>query len=115
MPSTVVQMDVATQTLVTEKLISKCKPSAIVVDNVAALLDADLIFNDVFTPSATSGVPAPVLTTRPRLRINVALGTCVSTMEELLKDIEFLGLVQVVVNAGVALPNCFVTFIYSLN
>jgi hypothetical protein len=108
-------MDVATRTLVTEKLISKCKPSAIFIDNVNALADADLIFNDVFTPSVTSLVPAPVPPQLiPRLHINVAMGECISTMEDFLKDIEFLGLVQVV-NAGGTLPNCFVSFIYSLN
>lgn len=117
MPSIVVQMDVATRTLVTEKLISKCKPSAIFIDNVIALADADLIFNDVFTPSITSGNPAPGMGQQiiPRLHINVAMGECISTMEDFLKDIGFLGLVQVVVNANVPLANCFVSFIYSLN
>ena len=117
MPSNVVDMGVVggTQTLVTERLISKCKPSAIFIDNVGAAANASLVFNDVFTPSVTSAVPVPVLTTVPRLRINVAFGTCVSSMEDMLKDTEFIGLVQVVVNGGVALANCFVTFVYSLN
>ncbi len=113
MPSVVVQMNVATRTLVTEKLTSKCKPKAIFVDNVLPVADADLIFNDVFTPSVTNGVPGPVLTTVPRLQINVGAGISQST-EDLLKNIEFLGLVQVVVNGNVALANCFVSFIYEL-
>ena len=109
--SIVVQMNIATRTLVTEKLISKMKPSMILVDNVVPAADASLVFNDVFTPSITNAVPAPVLQTIPRLQINVASGTCVSVQDKL-KDVEFLGLVQVVVNLGVALANCFVTFGY---
>ncbi len=108
--SIVVDMGVATRTLVTEKLNAKVKPSCVFIDNVAGGADADLIFNDVFTPSVTNGVPAPVLTTRPRLHINVAAGECIST-EDKLKDIEFLGTIQVV--RGVLDANCFVTFAYN--
>ncbi len=114
MPSVVFQTNVGTQTIVAEKLTAKIKPKAIFVDNVAGAADADLVFNDVFTPSVTNAVPIPVLTTTPRLHINVAAGTSVSTEEPQLKDIDFIGLVQMVVNAGAALANCFVTFIYSL-
>lgn len=115
MPSTVVEMNVATRTVVTEKLVSKVKPSAIFVDNVNGLADADLVFNDVFTPSITNGVPGPLPMTVPRLHINVAAGTSPSTQDFLKPDLEFLGTVQVVVNGGVPVANCFVTFIFSLN
>lgn len=111
MPSVVVQMNVATRTLAQEKLNAKSKPTLGLVDNVLGAADADLVFNDVFTPSVTNGVAGPVLTTVPRLQVNVAAGTCVSIMDKL-KDCEFLGLVQVVVNLGVAVANCFVTFGY---
>ncbi|MDD5510524.1 MAG: hypothetical protein PHI12_06935 [Dehalococcoidales bacterium] len=113
MPSTVVQMNVATRTLVTEKLISKCIPSAIFVDNVHGASDADLVFNDVFTPSVTNNVVFPTPQTIPRLHINVAAGECISTMDFIKPDLEFLGNVQVVVNGGVALPLCYVSFIYN--
>jgi hypothetical protein len=93
-------MGVATRTLVTEKRNAKVKPSVIAVNAVAAAIDADLTFNDVFTPAVTNAVPIPVLTTVPRLNINVGMGTSVTT-EDLLKDIEFLGTIQVVSNGGV--------------
>jgi len=116
MPSVVTEMSVAggTRTLVAEKLISKVKPSVIFTDNELGAADAYLVFNDVFTPSVTNAVPVPVLQTIPRLHINVAKGDCHST-EDFIKDIEFLGLVQVMVNSNVALPNCFVTMVFSQN
>jgi hypothetical protein len=112
MPSFETSMAVATVTLVTEKLNAKVKPSAIFVDNVNAGADASLLFQDVFTPSVTNLVPVPVLTTVTRLAINVAAGQMSSTMEDLLKDIDFIGTVQVV--RSVLDANCLVTFIYKL-
>lgn len=112
MPSIVQEMNIATRTLVTERLDSKSKPTLVLVDNVNGAADADLIFNDTFTPSVTNGVPAPVPPQIiPRLHINVAAGECVS-VEDTLKDVHFLGTVQVVVNAGAAVALCFVTYAY---
>jgi hypothetical protein len=110
MPSTVVDMTAATRTLATEKRNAKIKPSSIVVNNVTPVTDADLTFNDVFTPAVTNGVAVPVLTTIPRLHINIGAGICQS-VEDKLDDIEFLGLVQVVRIGADA--NCFVTFAYN--
>jgi hypothetical protein len=111
MPSVAVTMGVATQTLVTEKLNAKIKPSAIFIDNALAGADASLIFNDVFTPSITNLVPGPVLTTVPRLYLNVVAGSCVS-LEDAIKNCEFLGNVQII--RSVADAGCRVSFIYDL-
>lgn len=110
MPSIVVDMTASPRTLATEKRNAKIKPSEVIVDNVLAANDAVLTFNDVFTPAITNLVATPVSpTTVPRLRVNVAMGTCVS-VEDKLKDVKFLGLVQVV--RAPADANCFITFAY---
>lgn len=110
MASIVVNMGVTPRTLVTEKRNAKVKPSMIAVNAVAAAINADLTFNDVFTPAVTNGAPVPVLTTVPRLNINVVMGSSITT-KDLLKDIEFLGTVQVVSNGGVD-AGILVTFAY---
>lgn len=112
MPSTVVQMTAGTMTIVAEKLNAKIKPTAIFVDNVNGAAIADLVFNDAFLPSATNGNPTPTpIAPIPRLQINVNVGDCHST-EDFIKNIEFIGLVQVVVNGNVADAGCYITFIY---
>jgi hypothetical protein len=111
MPSFESSFAVATVTLATEKRDSKIKPSLILIDNGSSAADAVLTFNDIFTPSATVGAPIPVLTTVPRLHITVPAGEC-DSLEDELKDMEFLGLVQVIRGAVDALS--FVTFAYDL-
>lgn len=111
MPSKAVTMGVGTQTLVTEKLNAKIKPSMISVDNVKGGQDAVLTFNDVFTTSQSNG-SAPAAQVIPRLYLNIAAGTNPTT-EDILKDIDFLGNVQVVIATPDA--NCRLTFAYSLN
>jgi len=111
MPSVAVTMGVATQTLVTEKLNAKIRPSAIFIDNTAAGADASLIFNDVFTPSITNLVAVPVLQTIPRLLINVAAGSCLS-LEDDIKGCEFIGNAQII--RSVADAGCRISFIYDL-
>ena len=109
MPAVAVTCAAATTTLVTEKLNAKIKPKAIIVDNVLAGVDAVLTFNDVFTPSITNAVPIPVLTTIPRIYINVPTGVCQSIMD-FIDQCEFVGTPQVV--RGILDANCRITFIY---
>ncbi len=111
MPAIESSFAVATVNLVTEKRNSKVKPSLLMIDNVNGAADAVITVNDVFTPSITNGVAAPVLTTVPRIHMTVAAGANVS-MERELEDIEFLGLVQAV--RGAVDAGSFVTFAYNL-
>jgi hypothetical protein len=110
MPAIETSFAVATNNLATEKRNSKIKPTFLMVDNVAGAADAAIIVNDVFTPSPTIGVPGPVPQTIPRLRFTVPQLEC-DSLEDELKDVEFLGLVQIVRVGGVD-ANCFASFAY---
>jgi hypothetical protein len=110
MPAIETSFAVAVNTLATEKRNSKIKPSFLMVDNVAGAADAVIIVNDVFTPSITAGVPTPGLQTIPRLHFTVPALEC-DSLEDELKDVEFLGLVQIVRVGGVD-ANCFASFAY---
>ncbi|GAH68871.1 unnamed protein product, partial [marine sediment metagenome] len=120
-PEFALDMGVATRPLVTEKRNAKVKPSLIMVDNVLAGEDSELTFQDVFTtdPSteAATGAAVGLATPTPdRLRINVSDDACVSIRDEL-KDVKFLGGVQVVRTVVGALDpnaNCHVTLGYDL-
>jgi len=122
MPGVVVDMDAATKTLVAEKRNAKIKPSLMMIDNVLALADSELTFNDVFTTSdsivaATGAAAAGAVQTERRLRINVSTLACVSLRDEL-KDLIFLGLAQVVrtvVGVVTLDAGCHVTFAYDLD
>ena len=122
MPSVVVDMDAATETLVAEKRNAKIKPSLIMIDNVLAGADSELTFNDVFTTdnsivAATGAAAAGAVRTERRLRINVSTLACVSLRDEL-KDLIFLGLAQVVrtvVGVVTLDAGCHVTFAYDLD
>ena len=108
MPSltqTMVAVGLVTQ-FAAEKPNAKVIPSLIMVNNVLGAQDAIITVQDVFTPAASNGTPAPVLTTQSRLNINVSMAACVSIRDEL-KDIEILGLLQLLI--GVADANCIVT------
>lgn len=109
MPSYENSFAVATQTVANEKRNCKIKPSLILVDNTNGAADAVVTINDVFTPSITNGVGVPVLTTVPRLHITVPTLEC-DSIEDELKDVEFLGNVQVVRGAPDAAS--FITFAY---
>ena len=85
---------------------AKIIPSLMMIDNVLGAQDAIIDLQDVFTPSASVGTPAPVLTTVNRLSINVSMAACVSLRDEL-KDVEILGQMQILI--GVADANCIVT------
>jgi len=104
-------MTSGTMVLAYERKNAKIKPTMIAIDNVEAAIDAVLQFQDVFTPAITHGVqsPEPPTPTPDRLRINVSQDACVTLQDEL-KDIEFLGKVQVV--RGVYDDNCHITFAY---
>lgn len=122
MASIVVDMDAATKALVTEKRNAKVKPSLIMVDNVDALADSQLVFRDTFNTDASivattgAAVAAVVGQTVERLRINVSIDACVSLRDEL-KDVKFLGGASVLRSvAGLPLlnANCHVTLGYDL-
>ncbi len=111
MPSVVVTMAAATMTAVAEKINAKIKPKAIFIDNVNAAADASLLFNDVFTPAASAGVPIPFAITVPRIAVNIGMGICQS-LEDFLDEAEFLGTMQIV--RGALDANCRITVIYDL-
>jgi len=121
MPSIVVDMTAAAMPLVTEKRNAKVKPSLLVVDNVTALADSELELMDIFTTdasivAATGAAVAGAAQAVSRLRINVAIGACVSMQDEL-KDIKFLGGVRVdrtVLGVPTLDAGCHVTLGYDL-
>jgi len=123
MPSIVVDTTALTTVpLVTEKRNAKVKPSLIMVDNVDALADSELTFQDIFNTDASlvaatgAAVAAVVGQVVDRLRINVSIDACVSMRDEL-EDVKFLGGAQVLREVlGVATldPGCHVTLGYDL-
>ena len=123
MPSVVVDMGtLTTETLVTEKRNAKVKPSLIMVDNVDALVDSELTFQDIFNTDASivaatgAAVAAVVGQVVDRLRINVSVDACVSMRDEL-EDVKFLGGAQVLrEEAGVPTVDagCHITLGYDL-
>jgi len=122
MASIVVQMDATTEALVTEKRNAKVKPSLIMVDNVDAVADSQLVFRDTFDTDASivaatgAATAAVVGQTVDRLRINVSIDACVSIQDEL-EDVEFLGGASVLrYVAGVLTLDlgCYVTLGYDL-
>ena len=122
MASIVVDMTAANMALVTEKRNAKVKPSLIMVDNVDALADSQLVFRDTFNTNASivaatgAAVAAVAGQTADRLRVNVSIDACVSMQDEL-KDVKFLGGASVLRSvAGVPTldAGCHVTLGYDL-
>ena len=121
MASIVQNMVLSTEPLVTEKRNAKVKPSLIMVDNVDALADSQLVFQDTFTTNAsivaaTGAAAAGAAQVVDRLRINVSIDACVSMRDEL-EDVKFLGGAQVVRSVAGVLTldaGCHVTLGYDL-
>ena len=122
MASIVVDMTATIMALVAEKRNAKVKPSLIMVDNVDALADSQLVFRDTFNTDASivaatgAAVVAVVGQTVDRLRVNVSINACVSMRDEL-KDVKFLGGASVLRSvAGVPTldAGCHVTLGYDL-
>ncbi len=121
MASIVVDMTATTMALVTEKRNAKVKPSLIMVDNVDALADSQLVFQDTFTTdnsivAATGAAAAGAAQVVDRLRINVSIDACVSLRDEL-EDVKFLGGAQVARSVAGVLTldaGCHVTLGYDL-
>ena len=121
MASRVVDMTATTMALVAEKRNAKVKPSLIMVDNVDALADSQLVFQDTFTTNAsivaaTGAAAAGAAQVVDRLRINVSIDACVSMRDEL-EDVKFLGGAQVVRSVAGVLTldaGCHVTLGYDL-
>ena len=109
MPSINVDMTTSPSVIAAEKKNAKIIPSLLVVDNALGAQDAVLTLVDRFTPSATAAVATPTVKTETRLAINVSQVACVSLQDEL-KDIEFLGAPEVAVATPDA--NCKVTMAY---
>ena len=121
MPSRVVDMTATTMALVAEKRNAKVKPSLIMVDNVDALADSQLVFRDTFNTDASivaatgAAAVAVVGQTVDRLRVNVSIDACVSMRDEL-KDVKFLGGASVLRSVAGVLTldaGCHVTLAYS--
>ncbi len=74
-----------------EKLNAKIIPTQIIVDNEAGGAQRVITIQDVFTPSASNGVPVPVLTTVNRLIITVDNAGWATIAAEALKKLEILG------------------------
>ena len=122
MPSRVVDMTANTMALVAEKRNAKVKPSLIMVDNVDALADSQLVFRDTFNTDASivaatgAAAVAVVGQTVDRLRVNVSIDACVSMRDEL-KDVKFLGAASVLRSVAGVLTldaGCHITLGYDL-
>lgn len=96
-------MAVSPRVFAAQKLNAKIVPSQIIIDNEAGAAQRVITIQDVFTPAASNAVPAPVLTTVPRLIITVDNAGWATIAAEALKELKFLGQMQVaidVVDAG---------------
>jgi hypothetical protein len=111
MPAFESSFAVATVAVATEKRNCKIKPTFIMIDNNNGAADAVVTINDVFTPSITNGNAAPTLQTVPRIHVTVPAMEC-DSLEDELKDIEFLGAVQAV--RGILDAASFLTFAYHI-
>jgi len=83
-----------------EKLNAKIIPTQIIVDNEAGGAQRVITIQDVFTPSASNGVPVPVLTTVNRLIITVDNAGWATIAAEALKKLEILGQLQVIIDVA---------------
>ena len=84
----------------TEKQNAKIIPTQIIVDNEAGGAQRVITIQDVFTPAASNGVPAPVLTTVNRLIITVDNAGWATIAAEALKKLEILGQLQVAIDVA---------------
>ena len=84
----------------TEKQNAKIVPSQIIVDNEAGGAQRVITIQDVFLPSASNGVPGPVLTTVDRLIITVDNAGWATIAAEALKKLEILGQLQVAIDVA---------------
>ena len=100
MPSLAQTMAVTPRVFATEKQNAKIVPTQIIVDNEAGAAQRVITIQDVFTPAASNGVPAPVLTTINRLIITVDNAGWATIAAEALKKLEILGQLQVIINVA---------------
>ncbi len=98
MPSLAQTMAVSPRVFATPKLNAKIVPTQIIVDNEAGAAQRVITIQDVFTPSASNGVPAPVLTTVNRLIITVDNAGWATIAAEALKELKILGQLQVIID-----------------
>jgi len=100
MPSLAQTMAVTPRVFAAEKQNAKIVPTQIIVDNEAGAAQRVITIQDVFTPAASNGVPAPVLTTINRLIITVDNAGWATIAAEALKKLEILGQLQVTINVA---------------
>ena len=100
MPSLAQTMAVTPRIFAAEKLNAKIIPTQIIVDNEAGAAQRVITIQDVFTPSPSNGVPAPVLTTVNRLIITVDNAGWATIAAEALKELEILGQLQVTIDVA---------------
>ena len=100
MPSLAQAMAATPTVFAAEKHNAKIIPTQIIVDNEAGAAQRVITIQDVFTPAASNGVPAPVLTTVNRLIITVDNAGCATIAAEALKELEILGQLQVAIDVA---------------
>lgn len=99
MPSLIVTANTTAQEVAAERRDTVIKPTSINIDASAAAADTVLRLQDIFTPSVTNGVSAPVLTTVDRWRYEVLIGDSITLNEQDLKGIKILGALNVIASA----------------
>lgn len=112
MPSLEQTMAVATRVFATEKPNAKIKPTLLIVDNEGGAAQRQITIQDRFTPSASNGTPAPVLTLVNRLVITVDNGSFAIAGPQLEK-VEILGQMEAVID--VADAGCLVTLAWDFS
>lgn len=99
MPSLIVTANTTAQEVAAERRDAVIKPTSINIDNSAGAADTVIRLQDIFTPSPTSAVASPVLTTVDRWRYEVLIGDSITLNEQDLKGIKILGSLNVIAAA----------------
>lgn len=99
MPSLIVTASTTAQEVAAERRDTVVKPTSINIDASAASQDTVIRLQDVFTPSITNGVAAPVETTVDRWRYEVLLGDSITLNRDDLAGIKILGALKVIASA----------------
>ena len=93
-------MAVTPRVFAAEKLNAKLVPTQIIVDNEAGGAQRVITIQDVFTPAASNGVPAPVPITQNRLIITVDNAGWAAIAAEALKELKILGQLQAIIDVA---------------
>ena len=91
MPSRVVTAHTTAVQVAAERRNAVHIPTSMTIDNDAGAADRTIRIQDRFTPSVSNGVPAPVLTTVDRHRVDVLQGDVMTLHEKDLEGVKCLG------------------------